>query len=114
MHGIKMNCYDIYFFPNNDVLDLQYDFIGASEVCEHFYNPKKEFELLQSLLKPKGILFIMTLLYDDSIDFSNWSYKIDPTHVFFYTKKTIDWICQNYGFTLLEIDKRLVVIQKDS
>jgi SAM-dependent methyltransferase len=111
-NGYQMECYDIYFFPDKPVLEKKYDFVGASEVIEHFYNPKKEFSLLKSVLKPKGTLFLMTLIYDDTISFATWSYKIDPTHVFFYTKKTFTWIAQNYGFKIITIDKRLIILQK--
>ena len=110
-NGYAMEFYDIYFYPDLNPLQKQYDFIAASEVIEHFYNPKIEFTLLQSLLKPKGSLYLMTEIYDDSIDFSSWYYKNDPTHVFFYTKKTVAWICQNYGFKNFLIEKRLIILQ---
>jgi uncharacterized C2H2 Zn-finger protein len=111
-NNYTMECYDIFFFPDTNILKKQYDFIGASEVIEHFYKPKKEFKLLTSLLKPNGSLFLMTHLYEEKIDFSKWYYKIDPTHVFFYTKKTVAWICQNYGYKTYSIDKRLIILQK--
>lgn len=112
-NSYSMNFYDIYYYPDKKPLLCKYDFIAASEVVEHFNNPKKEFDLLNSLLKPKGRLFLMTLIYDDSIDFKSWSYKIDPTHVFFYTKKTVVWIAQNYGFKNYFVEKRLIILQKE-
>lgn len=35
----------------------------------------------------------------EKLDFVNWYYKEDSTHVFFYHERAIDWICKNYKFT---------------
>ena len=55
----------------------------------HFYYPFSEFELLDKMLNPSGILGIMTnFLSDDSL-FANWYYRRDPTHVVFYAKNDL-------------------------
>ena len=72
--------YDPYFFDDKKLLEEKYDYIACCEVIEHFYNPKKEFELLKSLLKEKSTLYLMTGIYRDNIDFSKWWYKNDLTH----------------------------------
>ena len=46
----------------------------------------------------------MTDLYDESIGFHKWYYKNDPTHVFIYQKKTIEWIKNNIGFSDVKIE----------
>ncbi len=90
--GYKLNLYDPFFIPDTAPLQEKYDFIVCCEVIEHFHHPLKEFKLLHSLLKPNGKLFCMTDIYSKTIDFSTWYYKNDPTHVIFYTERSLQWI----------------------
>ncbi len=107
-----INSYDPIFDPNPKALDTTYDYIACCEVMEHFYNPHKEFKLLYSLLRDKGSLYCKTYLYDTSIDFNSWWYKNDSTHVFFYTKETLNWIKVHYGFSEVIICKKLIIFRK--
>lgn len=100
--------YDPFFHNYPDLLNDKYNYIACCEVIEHFYHPKKEFELLKRLLKPNGKLFCMTDLWDISIDFHKWYYKNDQTHVFIYHKDTIQWIQKEIGFSKVTINGRLV------
>ena len=50
----------------------------------------------------------MTDLYNENIDFHNWYYKNDPTHVFIYQMNTIHWLQQEFGFADVKIDGRLI------
>ena len=109
-NGFKLDLYDPFFHPNSALLTRQYDYIVCCEVMEHFYNPDKEFALLKRLLKPNGRLYCMTDLYYEEIDFPNWYYQKDNTHVFFYHRNTLSHIKQHYGFSDLTIDGRLVVL----
>ncbi len=108
--GYFLERYDPFFFPDPVVLERRYDYIACCEVVEHFREPRKEFELLKSLLNEGGKLFIMTLLMGSFDDFSNWYYKDDETHVFFYSKQSFSWIRSNLGFGDLQIDGRVVVL----
>ncbi|NBX93471.1 MAG: class I SAM-dependent methyltransferase [Proteobacteria bacterium] len=101
-NGFEMNVYDPFFWPDASTLDHLYDFVAASEVVEHFSNPQREFLLLRQLLKPGGILGLMTLLYDDETDIQSWYYLKDPTHICAYSKKTLEWIRKQFGFGNLE------------
>jgi len=109
--GYTIATYDPFFDPNHDVLRTKYNYIVCCEVMEHFYNPLREFTLLTSLLKKGGTLYCKTGLYQPNIDFDSWWYKNDPTHVFFYTKETLQWIKDKFGFTSLEIYKDLIVLR---
>ena len=100
--------YDPYFFNDKKLLEKKYDYITSCEVIEHFYNPKKEFELLKSLLKDDGSLYLMTGIYRQNIDFSKWWYKNDLTHVFIYKEETFQWIKEEFGFKDLEIKENLI------
>lgn len=110
--GYTITTYDPYFDKKPAAFHRQYDFIISSEVVEHFYNPAKEFRLLQGLLKPGGHLYCMTLRYSDDINFENWHYVHDETHVIFYREKTAEWIKEAYDFFDLKLKERLIILQK--
>jgi len=110
--GYVVKIYDPFFAPILENLKEKYDYITSCEVIEHFNNPHKEFVLLQSLLKEDGKLYCMTHLYDESIDFSKWYYKNDPTHIFIYQARTVEFIKNNFGFSDFRIDKRLITFTK--
>ncbi|NLZ95684.1 MAG: class I SAM-dependent methyltransferase [Bacteroidales bacterium] len=112
--GYQLKLYDPFFHPDEDYLYHRYDYIFSCEVFEHFYEPKQEIEKLLELLKPKGILYIMTHLYDADIEFENWYYRNDPTHVFIYTSKTIEFIAKEYHLEIEEITDRLIVLKRVS
>ncbi len=105
--------YDPFFAPDKSVLKNKYDYIVSCEVFEHFYNPKLEIENLIDLLNNNGMLLIMTLLYDKEIEFKNWHYRKDPTHVFIYTKETIKYIAKKMKLEIIELSDRLISLKKN-
>lgn len=109
--GFSQEIYDLYFAQNKAVLPVKYDFVTCCEVVEHFKNPFEEFSLLKNLLKPNGSLYIMTELYIEGTDFNKWYYKNDPTHVFFYSERTFEWIKTTFNFSSLTINKRLIILK---
>lgn len=110
--GFQINLFDPFFYPEQDYLHYQYDYIFSCEVFEHFYEPKQEIEKLLLLLKPNGKLYIMTHLYSNKSDFKNWYYRKDPTHVFVFTKKTIEFIVNNNNLIIEKLTDRLIIIKK--
>jgi SAM-dependent methyltransferase len=109
--GYQVQLFDPYFHPDFSYLDKHYHYIFSCEVFEHFYQPKQEIEKLINLLKPGGKLYIMTHLYDANKEkpFSQWYYRLDPTHVFIYTSQTMEFIAKNYALVLEKIEGRLIV-----
>lgn len=107
--GFVMQYYDPFFAPDPTVLTRKYDFVCASEVVEHFYNPSQEFQLLKSLLKPGGVLGIMTSLLPKVQKFEQWYYRKDPTHVCFYSSETFHWIKNKFNFKSLEITNDKII-----
>ncbi|MEP0262711.1 class I SAM-dependent methyltransferase [Dokdonia sp.] len=104
--------YDPFFAPNQNIFNTTYDYIVSCEVFEHFNNPKLEIDRLTSLLRPNGLLLIMTLLYTDTIDFKTWFYRNDPTHIFIYKSETIEYIAKEKKFEILELTNRFIVLRK--
>jgi len=103
--------YDPFFATDKKVLESSYDFITCTEAIEHFFNPAKEFELLNSILNPQGYLGIMTDIFYQEIDFDDWYYHKDFTHVGFYSLNTIKWIAEHFGWSW-ESPRRNVIIFK--
>jgi len=111
-NGYTIHQFDPFFSNNVSLLNRTYDYIVCCEVIEHFQKPDQEFELLHSMLKPDGMLICMTHIFDETIDFRNWYYRNDPTHVFIYRNETIAFIADAYRFTNIEIHNRLIVFKK--
>lgn len=106
--------YDPFFAPNKNTLKNTYDYIVSCEVFEHFYNPKEEINRLISLLNTNGVLLIMTLLYNSQINFNSWFYRKDPTHVFIYTKKTIEYIAIKNKLEIVILTDRFIALRKST
>ncbi|HKL47582.1 MAG TPA: methyltransferase domain-containing protein [Candidatus Izemoplasmatales bacterium] len=101
--------YDPHYHPNAFLLDRVYDYIIACEVIEHFNEPQQTFNLLNKMTNIQTEWIFMTVLYDDTIDFTHWYYKNDETHVIFYTEKTIHYLKEIYGWKKVHINNRLIV-----
>ena len=101
--------YDPFFHNYPYLRDKQYDYIACCEVIEHFHQPAKDFQTLKKMISKNGKLYCMTSLYDKTIDFKNWYYKNDPTHVFFYQIETLEYIRRKFGFSAMKVDKNLII-----
>ena len=111
--GFSVSLYDPYFYPDKAVLSKQYDFITCTETAEHFYDPFKEFNTFNDLLKPGGWLGIMTSFLTTDDKFENWYYRRDPTHVTFYCGKTFQVIASQRDWTCEIRSKDVVLMQKN-
>ena len=109
--GYQMSLWDPFFHSDESVLNDRYDFIVCCETIEHFHRPLKEFDLMITLLKPRGKLCCMSELLPTDITFDDWYYKNDPTHVIFYSEKNLKWIKEKVGFSKVRIDGRLIVFE---
>lgn len=106
------NFYDPLFFPDEDVRNQKYDVVTCTEVVEHFKSVKTDWDKLLSTIKPNGILGIMTQFYNDDINYKDWWYKNDPTHVVFYRQETLNYLAKRYQMKVLYNDHRSVIIFK--
>ena len=110
--NLNITIYDPLFFPRPNLANETYDVIIVCEVAEHFSNPGKEFALLQALLRPGGRIGLMTSIFRPDIQFENWHYVRDFTHVFFYQNKTFAWIAQQYQFHFSSPRNNIIFLQK--
>ncbi len=100
--GLRCENYDPFFFP--EWPGGAFDFLFATEVVEHFHHPAAEWGRMLSLLRPGGILTVMTAPWEDLDAFRTWGYASDETHVAFYRRQTLEWILETFG--LDELDGR--------
>lgn len=107
----KMFRYDPFFYPHGLENLPRLDAVTCTEAAEHFFFPYKEFETMFSLMKPEGSLFLMTDIYRENTDITDWYYTKDPTHVCFYAESTLQWIAEKYNRTYSEAGPRICVMK---
>lgn len=88
--------YDPFYAHDAAVLEKKYEFLSCSEAMEHFYNPLDEFERFLKLVKPGGLIGIMTQLVTEKESFAHWHYITDETHVCFFSEATFRWLAEKY------------------
>jgi hypothetical protein len=109
--GFTTQIYDPYFSPL--LVDEEYSVVTATEVFEHFHNPKKELEIILSLIDQNGYLGIMTERYKKETNFKTWYYAKDPTHVGFFSDKSFRWVEKTYRLKCVYDDgERVIIWQK--
>ncbi|MXR69512.1 methyltransferase domain-containing protein [Shewanella sp. JBTF-M18] len=110
--GIAMENYDLYYFPDEQLLKQQYDFITMTEVIEHVADASALLKRLDAMMKPGTCLAIMTKRVLGEAAFANWHYKQDQTHIRFYSTATFEWIAKAFNWQLEVIDKDVVFFTK--
>lgn len=100
--------YDPIFFTDDSFMRQKFNCIFVNEVAEHFFRPDVEFEKLNSLLKDDGVMVVRTELFQNKQD---WFYAKDPTHVVFYSLKTLEYLCQRFGFELTKFSDKIFVLK---
>lgn len=109
--GFELKLYDPVFHPASLLLHTHFDFVICCEVIEHFHAPRYEFQRLRELLRDGGKLYIKTSLFDaQTMPFGEWYYKNDFTHVFFYSRPTLEFIAAQYGFSEIYIKGNMAVL----
>jgi 2-polyprenyl-3-methyl-5-hydroxy-6-metoxy-1,4-benzoquinol methylase len=110
--GHRVDHYDAFYADDRAVFGRRYDFITATEVVEHLHAPGEELQRLWDMLKPGGVLGLMTKLVIDAEAFAAWHYKNDRTHVCFFSRATFAWLAQRLGARLEIIGKDVILLSK--
>ncbi len=101
--NILIDSYDLFYHPNEKIWDRKYDFIILSEVIEHLRDPQEELKRLRMILKESGSLFIKTKLsLKTKMEFDNWFYKRDKTHIQFFNPSSFEKLSEMFQFQLPE------------
>lgn len=98
--GHPMRIYDPFYAPDEAALERSYDFITATEVAEHLFEPGRELARLADLLRPGGWLGLMTKRVTTLEAFAEWHYILDPTHVCFFSEASFAWLGETLGMTV--------------
>jgi hypothetical protein len=111
--GYTVELYDPYFWPDCAFAGQPYDFIVASEVVEHLFHPRDELARLRDRLRDGGTLALMTCLSPPRSQLAAWYYRLDPTHVAFYSRRTFEWIRRELGFAAVDfVSERIVALRR--
>ena len=111
-YGHKVALFDKFYAKDTSVFNRKYDFITATEVIEHLSNPLTEISRLIKCLNDGGYLAVMTQILTSKIDFSNWYYKNDPSHIGFFSKKTLSYLANNFDLEVEFISERVIFFRK--
>jgi 2-polyprenyl-3-methyl-5-hydroxy-6-metoxy-1,4-benzoquinol methylase len=108
--GYRVTIYDPFFAPDAAVPGAgrdAWDAVVMLEVIEHLHDPRGELARLRSQLVGDGLVILRTGVFDardPATDpaaperFLAWWYRRDPTHVFFLTPRTIEWLTTTFGW----------------
>lgn len=110
--GHTVALYDIYYQPDASVLKKTYDFVTATEVIEHLYDPQEIWSKWLNLVKPGGWIGIMTKQVIDIEAFASWHYKYDPTHVIFFSRATFRYLAARDKLELEFIGNDVILLRK--
>ncbi len=99
------------FFGNRPVAGLAvtarleemglFEAVVSTETVEHFRTPRADWEQMVKLIRPGGLLVVVTSLVTSAINLSNWHYTTDPTHLAFYSESTFRFIGRQWGLSLV-------------
>ena len=98
--GIDVFCGEVENagFPEN-----YFDVVTAIEVIEHLADPKVFLSQIKRILKPGGILYLVTpdlgSLSSRLLRYRWWSYR--KMHLYYFSRKTINVFLNNNGFSVL-------------
>lgn len=110
--GYQASGYDPFFATDVD-LSNTFDAVTCVETSEHFAQPRANLQRILRLIRPQGYLAIMTRFHQGPDCLGDWWYARDPTHVAFYSHKTLHWICGEFTLTPLYLDDRdLALLQR--
>ena len=110
--GFRAEGWDLHFSPDAAPLERAYDFVTCSETAEHFRRPLIEFERFDRLLRPGGILGVMTQMLEDWSAFGDWHYRFDATHICYYSPRTMRWIAGRFGWGMSFPREHVTIFRK--
>ena len=103
--GFDATRYDPIYHPDTGYRGDHYDLIVSTEVFEHLSDPMAVFAHLADRLAPGGYLALQTQFHpDDAAAFLRWYYRLDPTHIGFFTPRTFQKMARQQGLAYLSDD----------
>jgi len=111
--GLHVEYYDKFYQTDKIYENKKYDLITSTEVFEHLEDPKNTLALLAKHLNDDGTIALMTLFHCNiEKKFLKWWYRRDPTHIIFFTPKSIEVLSEKCGLKVVKHDSRRVIVLK--
>jgi SAM-dependent methyltransferase len=113
--GFRVAVYDPFFAPGDAWKKESWDAILLHEVAEHLYAPGPTLSELAGLLVPGGALCVRTRFAPlDMAEFPLWRYRMDETHVGFFTERSFEVLASRLGLgvALLARPDRAVLVRR--
>ena len=107
--GYRASGYDPFFAPGLPDA-ARFDAVVSTEAVEHFRRPDVELQRMADLVRPGGIVVIMTALTDGVADLARWHYALDSTHIALYALRTFEWLCGRGPLRVVETNGRNLVV----
>ena len=109
--GIACDFYDPIYHPNESYKNRSYDLITSVEVFEHLHDPKATLEMLTQRLNPKGYIAVQSEFHPQNRDaFLNWYYRLDPTHIVFYSLKSFEALVKSLNLSIVASNAKNMVL----
>lgn len=113
--GYLCDLYDPFFAPTRAWKKERYDAIILHETAEHLSDPGKVFSLLTERLVAGGIIAIRTrFLPEATNDFRSWWYRMDRTHVSFFSTACLEKFFETRGFRIILLEKPDMFVAEDA
>ena len=77
------------------IKEIKFDGIFSNNLIEHLQNPIKELQFMNSILKPQAKMAHSTACY-------SYLYEYSLFHLYFYVDNSIEYLCKNTGFSIVE------------
>jgi len=109
--GFDATRYDPIYHPDTGYRTHRYDLIVSTEVFEHLNDPEAVFSHLADRLAPGGYLALQTQFHPNDVSaFLQWYYRLDPTHIGFFTPRTFREMAHLHGLEFLGDDGKNKVL----
>jgi len=103
--GFAADRYDPIYYPDESYRARRYDLIVSTEVFEHLDTPLSAMKSLSGLLYDNGYVAIQTQFYPPKYEeFGRWYYRMDPTHIGFFSVDTLRYMARSCGLEYVSDD----------
>jgi hypothetical protein len=102
---------NLYAVGFDGAIDQRYSLVTAFEVLEHFANVSDD---MDALFAPRhDFVLVGTVLHSGHVD--GWWYYVPESgqHVAFYSRRTLVWIAERYGYRLIAAPELSLFVRRD-
>jgi hypothetical protein len=112
--GYCVDIYDPYFAPEKVHLNKTYNLITLTEVIEHVRDPLTLISDLKSHLSGTAYIAIMTEFNHRPEMFLSWYYRLDPTHISFFTARTFERLAELTDLSIAYTNNKKYIVLESS